>query len=156
MKPTRNPQKLSFVRQHVLPVLLVFLIPGFAAWFFPYAERTNDLSVFHSLENDIETDGTLPAEKKARIIDYYRRTPVSRIMASDDPRVLPQQTMFEPLKNRYLVFRWMTRLAWTCLGTIALTFVIVGLSVWYSFRSHAAQYRALRVGWPVLQVSAAI
>ena len=156
MTPTRNPQKLTFLRQHVLPVFLVFLIPGFSAWFFPYAERTTDQSVFQSLENEIQTDGTIPDERKDQILHYYRRTPVSQIMASSNPKLVRLQATFEPMRTRYLIFRWMTRVAWVCLGTIALTFVIVGLSVWYSLRSHAAQYRALRVGWPVLQVSAAI
>ena len=156
MTPARNPQKLLFVRQHVLPVLLVFLIPGFSAWFFPYAEKITDQSVFLSLEREIEDDANLPAERKEKVIEFYRRVPVSRIMASDDPKLVRQQATFESLKSRYAVFRWMTRLAWVCLGTIALTFLIVGLSVWYSLRSHAAQYHALRVGWPVLQASAAI
>ena len=156
MTPARNPQRMLFFKQHVLPVLFVFLIPGFAAWFFGYAEQTTDRSVLRGLEADVRADGKLATAEQDRIMNFYQANPPSRIMASSDSRALRLQPMFEPVGTRYATFRWMKRIAWTCLGTIALTFLIVGLSVWYSFRSHAAQYQALRIGWPVLQISAAI
>ncbi len=156
MTPARNPQRMLFFKAHILPVLLVFLIPGFSAWFFGYAEQTTDQNVLGSLETDVRADSKLSAARQDQIINFYEANPPSRIMASRDPRALRLQPMFEPVSMSYATFRWMKRLAWVCLGTIALTFLIVGLSVWYSFRSHVAQYRALRVGWPVLQVSAAI
>ena len=151
-----RPLRILFFKQHVLPVLFVFLIPGFSAWFFNYAEQRTDRSVLESLDQDVRADSTLSADKQERIIDFYRAHPPSQIMAASDERSVRLQKSFESLRTRYAIFRWMKRIAWTCLGTIALTFVIVGLSVWYSFRSHAAQYRALRVGWPVLQLSAAV
>ena len=151
----RSP-RLSFFREHVLPVLFVFLIPGFSAWFFGYAARVTDRSVLGSLEQSVRADRSLPAAEQTRIMEFYRLNPPSRLLASRDPRAVRLQPMFASVRMRYATFRWMQRIAWTCLGTVALTFAIVGLSVWYSFRSHAAQYRALRVGWPTLQVSAAV
>jgi Zn-dependent protease with chaperone function len=50
----------------------------------------------------------------------------------------------------------MKRIAWLCLGAVLATLVLVGASVALSFRSHAAQYRALRIGWPILRTSALI
>ena len=143
-------------KQHVLPVLFIFLIPGFSAWFFGYAERTTDESVLRSIKANVLDDARMPAAEQSRIIGFYQAHPPSSILASHDPKYARLQPTFSPVSTRYAIFRWMRRIAWVCLDAIALTFVIVGLSVWYSLRSQAAQYRALRVGWPVLQISAAI
>lgn len=156
MSPDPGSPRTHFLKQHVFPVLLIFLLPGFAAWFFPYAERTTDRSVFENLERDVRAARGISAPDQAQILEFHRANPASRIMAANDPQAARLQAMFGSLKWDYATFRWMRRIAWTCLGAIALTFVIVGASVGYSFRSHAAQYRALRVGWPVLQVSAAV
>ena len=156
MSAARPPQRTLVFKQHVLPVLFVFLIPGFAAWFFGYAERTTDESVLQSIEADVRGDARMSAAEQSRTIGFYRAHPPSSLLASHDLKYVRLQPAFSPVSTRYAIFRWLRRTAWVCLGSIALTFVIVGLSVWYSLRSHAAQYRALRVGWPVLQISAAI
>jgi Zn-dependent protease with chaperone function len=159
MPTTPNPspkKKPSFFKQHILPAFFIFLIPGFSAWFFAYAENNTDREVLRDVESNVHADASISAAKKSAIVEFYRSVPVSRIMASDEPKFAKLQAMFEPVKTRYAIFRWMKRISWVCLGTIAATFVIVGLSVALSFRSHAAQYRALRIGWPVLRTSAAI
>src|SRR4051812_34994577 len=148
--------KPPFFRTHVLPVLFIFLIPGFGAWFFGFAEKRLDREVLQVIETDLRDKSNLPAAEKARVLAFYRRVPVSRLMASTDPGVTHLQSTFSPVRSRYATFRWMKRTAWTCLATIGLTLLIVGLSVAVSFRSQAAQYYALRIGWPVLRTSAAI
>lgn len=148
--------KQSFFKQHILPVLFVFLIPGISVWFFEHAESVTDQDVLTSINQNIESDrGASPAEKEASRA-FFKANPVSAIMASSDPRGAELRAMFEPAKNRYATFRWMKRVAWICLATSVLTFVIVGISVGFSFRSHAAQYWSLRVGWPVLRTSALV
>ena len=148
--------KPSFFRLHVLPVLFVFLIPAASTWFFRYAERVTDEEVLVSIEKDIQADRSASPDARQAMLAFFKATPVSRIMASDDPRHAELRAMFEPAKDRYAVFRWMQRIAWVCLATIVLTFVIVGVSVAMSFRSQAAQYWSLRIGWPVLRTSAVI
>jgi len=152
-----SPQKAqSFFTAHILPAILVFLIPGFSAWFFSYAESRNDHEALVQIETQVARSADSTAADKAKIVDFYRRHPLSRILASSDPKAAPVQAQFEPVQFRYATFRWMKRIAWTCLATIFLTFVMVGLSVALSLRSHSAQYYALRIGWPVLRTSAAI
>jgi len=155
MAAARNLKKPSVFREHILPVLFIFLIPGFAAWFFPYAERGTDREVLREIEAEVAAEkGT--AEEKAHILAFYRTVPMSQIMASSNPKLAHLQEAFQPTAWRYGTFRWMARLAWFCLGTVGATLVIVGLSVVYSLRSQAAQYRALRWGWPVLRTASAI
>ena len=150
------PTKSSFFKHHVLPVLFIFLIPGFSAWFFPFAENRTDQDFLKSIESSVQRDNKLSAQERAGILGFYRAVPVSRIMASDKPEDVRMQPMFKSARTAYATFRWMTRIAWICLVTIGVTFLIVGLSVAFSFRSHPAQYLALRIGWPVLRTSAAI
>jgi Zn-dependent protease with chaperone function len=145
----------SFVKLHILPALLVLIIPAFSAWFFAYAEDWMDGEVLSAVEADVARSN-LPEEKRTAILNFYRSNPVSRMMAADDPQALKMQETFAPTKLRYATFRWMKRIAWICLATIPATLVIVGVSVWFSFRSNAAQYYALRIGWPVLRTSAAV
>lgn len=152
-----SPQKAqSFFNSHVLPALFVFLIPGFSAWFFSYAERRNDHEALVQIEAQVARRADSTAADKAKIVSFYRRNPLSRILASSNPKAAPVQAQFEPVQFRYATFRWMKRIAWNCLATTLATLVIVGLGVALSLRSQAAQYYALRIGWPVLRTSAAI
>jgi Zn-dependent protease with chaperone function len=149
-------KKRAFFSSHVLPALFVFLIPAFSAWFFSFAEARSDRSALAQVEGLIARSKNIPDADKPKLVDYYRRHPVSEILASDNPKTAASRTLFAPAKTRYAVLRWMKRIAWICLGTIVATFVVVGLSVAVSLRSQSAQYYALRVGWPVLRTSAAI
>lgn len=151
-----NLPKTNFFKRHVLPPLLIFLIPGFGAWFFQYAEQKSDDEIRTSAERQVAADHKLSPEAKRQILEFYRSVPVSKIMASNRPEVAHAQAVFESVNYRYMTFRWMRRIAWICLGCTVATLVIVGVSVALSFRSSAAQYWAIRIGWPVLRTSAVI
>jgi Zn-dependent protease with chaperone function len=156
MASPEAPRKVSFFKAHILPALFIFLIPGFSAWFFDYAESTTDREALTQVESQIQAAPELTDSQRAERLEFFRKTPVSEIMASDDPKLERLQPSFEFTGTLYATFRWMKRIAWLCLGAIVATFVIVGLSVAFSFRSQSAQYYALRIGWPVLRTSAAI
>jgi Zn-dependent protease with chaperone function len=147
--------RTSFFETHILPALLVFVIPSISILFFSHAEAWMDSQVLHAVEADV-TRNNLPVAEKSAIIDFYRQMPASQFMASSDPEMARIQLAFESTKLHYLTFRWMKRLGWTCLAIIVATLIVVGVSVAFSLRSHSAQYYALRVGWPVLRSSAAI
>lgn len=153
-KPSQKTR--TFFAAHVLPALFIFLIPGFSAWFFPFAESRTDRAALSQLEWDISRSTEISATDKVKIVDFYRQSPVSKILASNNPKLAPLRALFAPAKARYATLRWMKRIAWLCLATIFATLVIVGLSVALSLRSQSAQYYALRIGWPVLRTSAAI
>jgi len=156
LKPRPTPPKKSFFREHILPALFVFLIPGFSAWFFGFAEHSFDTSVYRIIEKRVQAESGISEADKQSTLEFYRKNPVSRIMASEDPKLVHAQDTFEPMANNYAVLRWMKRIAWICLATLLATLLIVGVSANLAARSQAALYTALRIGWPVLRTSAAI
>jgi Zn-dependent protease with chaperone function len=156
MSTVPKTTKPSFVKRHVLPVLLVFLIPGFSVWFFSYAEKQVDAVVLHGLESALRENKEVTAENRELILTNFQAMPLSAVMASSDPRFLEIRAMFADMETTYATFRWMKYTAWACLAVVGITFLFVGMSVAFSLRSQAAQYYSLRIGWPVLQLSAAI
>ena len=96
----------------------------------------------------------MTAPQRAEAMDYFLANPPSKILASNDPRLADQQELFAPAATTYAIFRWSKRLAMLCLGTSGLAFVVVGAAVLFAFRSLSAQYLALRIGWPVLRLTA--
>jgi Zn-dependent protease with chaperone function len=152
-KPLPAP---GFFKKNLLPILLVLLIPVFSIAFFRDAEQRMDTFALQSIEQSIQTSTDLTPQEKGERLAFFRAIPVSKIMASREPDLAGLQEMFEPSALSYATFRWMQRIAWVCLVTVLVTLVLVGISVAYSFRSQQAQYRALRLGWPVLRTSAVI
>ena len=156
MSAVPKTAKSSFFKSHVLPVLLIFLIPGFSAWFFAYAEQWMDRQIYKQIESEIREDRSVKPEMRENFLSFHRAVPVSKIMASTDPELEPMRQMYASVATPYATFRWMKRIAWACLIVVGATFVLVGLSVAFSLRSHGAQYQALRFGLPIVQLSAAI
>ncbi|MES2708096.1 MAG: M48 family metallopeptidase [Verrucomicrobiota bacterium] len=136
--------------------MLVVLVPVFTLAFVPDAEKRMDAAVLRQIETDIAASSNMSPEEKEAELEFFRRMPISRIMASWDAPLAPLQEMFAPMRATYAVFQWMERIAWSCLITVAITLLVVGVSVALSLRSQIAQYRALRIGWPVLRTSAVI
>lgn len=153
---TTAPSKPGFLKEHVLPLFFIFLIPGFSLWFFGHAENHFDGEIRDAVFAKIQSDRTLSAEEQAQAKDFWANVRVSKIMASNRPEAAELQSMFEPSQFRYAVFRWCKRTSLVCIGSALFTFVFVGLSAAYSMRSQAAQYRALRLGMPVLRGVAVI
>src|SRR5882762_9287197 len=111
MDPAHPQTKTSFFKVHILPALFIFLIPGFSAWFFAYAEGWMDRLILKQVEAQVRANAKLAEADKTRILNFHRETPVSRIMASSKPELAQLQAMFEPAKLRYATFRWMRRIA---------------------------------------------
>lgn len=156
MAPSKSHPASDFFKKHLLPILLVLVIPVFSLFFFLDAERRTDAEVLESIERSIGEDRDMSSEQREAELEFFRTHPASAILASKDPEMASLQSMFEPSRTTYAVFRWMERIAWVCLITAGITLLVVGVSVALSLRSQVAQYRSLRVGWPVLRTSAAI
>ena len=153
--PTQQAKQSGFLKKHALLALLVFVIPVFSVGFFRHAENRFDAMTLKAVEKMIN-NSDLPESEKQVEREFFQKTPVSRILASNKPEHAALQQMFQPSQFDYFQFRWMKRTAWICLGSILATLVLVGISVALSFRSQSAQYNALRIGWPVLRTAAAI
>lgn len=151
MKSKSEFSKIGFLKSYLLPILIMFLIPGFGLWFFHHVEQHHDEDIRESLIQQIKLDQTMTAEERARATKFYERVPVSKILASNKPGAKEMQEGFRSVKTRYAIFRWMKRTAFLCLITSGGAFVAVGISVWFSTRSQQAQYWSLRAGWNVLR-----
>lgn len=151
MKKKPSFTKAGFLKPYVLPVLIMFLIPGFGLWFFNHVEKYYDKEIRETLLSQIKMDQKMSADERARATEFYERVSVSRILASNKPGVEEIQQNFSPVKTRYAVFRWMKRTSAICLLTGVGAFVAVGIGVIFSFRSQQAQYWSLFLGWNILK-----
>lgn len=150
-KPTEILKKPGFFKEHVLPLFLIFLVPGFALWFFSSAERRLDEDASRQVLASINSDPEVSEEVRQEWEEFFRVTTVSEVMASNKPEALALQEAFEPAKLRYGVFRWCKRIALACLGSALFALMFVGIGARFSLRSQQAQYRVLRSGWPVIR-----
>src|ERR1700729_1918180 len=87
MPPPRNPRKASFFKAHILPALFIFVIPGFSIWFFAYAESSTDSEVLAQVHEKIRAAPNVTESQKEERFAYFDKTPISEIMASDDPKL---------------------------------------------------------------------
>lgn len=150
-KPIEILKKPGFFKEHVLPLFLIFLVPGFSLWFFTAAERRLDDEASRQVLASVKSDREVSEEDRQAWVEFFRETRVSEVMASSKPEALHLQQAFEPVKFRYGVFRWCKRIAMACLGSALFAFVFVGIGARFSLRSQEAQYRVLRSGWPVIR-----
>src|SRR5690349_4586636 len=109
MSAVPKAAKPSFFKSHILPVLLIFLIPGFSVWFFAYAEQRMDRELYKQLESAMKNDRTVTPENRETFLSFHRAVPVSRIMASTDPELEPMREMYASLSTPYTTFRWMKK-----------------------------------------------
>jgi len=156
--PSSKPKftKIGFIKACLLPALITFLIPSFGLWFFNHVEAYYDREILASLISQIKTDTKLTEAQRERAVKFYQSNPVSKILASNNPKAKPVQQTFDNIATRYAVFRWMKRVAAICLLAAVAAFVAVGISVPISFHSQSAQYWSLRSGWIILRLFAVI
>ncbi len=144
------------IKQHILPLLLAFVIPALSFWFFGHAENRVDADIRSELLADIQKASDLPEEEQQALTKFYESIEVSEVMASSDPEMAELQYFFEPAALRYATFRWGKRISIACLGASLLALLLVGSGAAWSLRSQKALYLSLRTGWPILRTIAAI
>jgi Zn-dependent protease with chaperone function len=146
----------GFIKSYVLPLLVIFLIPGFSLWFFNHVEAYYDRQIRESALTQIRNDNELTAEKRQKALQFFESVPLSKLLASNDPEVKKMQDSFSDLQFRYATFRWMKRTALLCLGTALVALIAAGIGLRFSTRSQNALYWNLRVGWNILRVFAVV
>ncbi len=141
------------IRTYAYPTLAIFLLPLFSLWFFHHAESTYDRRMLDSIAQNVRQDAELTEEERADYLAFFRRYPVSRILKDNLPesqdliRDIP-----ENLRFYYATFRWMIRLALTCVvaGVVVLGSTAAG--AWLARRSLRAQHLNLLAGWHLLRL----
>lgn len=153
MDDQRSFSKLGFAKTFLLPLLFVFVIPGFSLWFFDHAEQKFDTMIRASILAEIDADKALSSEKKSEARRFYREVSIAQVLATSDPKLKAFQESFDSsLRQRYAQFRWGKRLSALCLlsalGAFVFSLAFVGLSL----RSQALQYYCLSINWHLLKL----
>ncbi|HUR44705.1 MAG TPA: M48 family metallopeptidase [Candidatus Saccharimonadales bacterium] len=156
MKSKPEFTTVGFAKTYLLPALFTFLVPAFALWFFSHVEAHYDRLIRDTAITQIKVEPSLNEEQRAQGIAFYTTTPVSKILASHNPKAKKLQAQFQSVQTRYGIFRWMKRISQLCLVVGAGAFLAVALGILLSFRSQNALYWSLRVGWNVLRCFALI
>lgn len=144
--------KLGFAKTFVFPGLMVFLIPALALAFFLHAQSQFNKQARESVIKEIQGDGNLTPAEKERGIAFFNEHPFSELIKDDQFAANLDGT----LVFNFATFRWMIRLsAWSIIGGAAV-FLLAGLCVLLSLRSHRAQYISLSLGWQVLRAFCAV
>lgn len=81
--PARS--KPNFLKEHVLPLFFIFLIPAFSFWFFGEAEKSFDDLIRSEVLASIRSDSRMSDQEKDQALDAYQHLQVSEIMASNSP-----------------------------------------------------------------------
>jgi Zn-dependent protease with chaperone function len=143
---------VGFVKTFVLPALLVFLIPLLSLLFFWHAEETFDARAREGLGAQIQSAQDVAPKDRAEALANLHRFRLSRLIR--DERVaanFDKQVVFD-----YATFRWMIRISVGSLAIGGLVFLLAGVCVVCSLRSHWAQYYSLLIGWQVLRLYSAV
>jgi hypothetical protein len=143
--------KVGFIKSYLLPALFTFLIPGFGLWFFDHVESYYDRQIRETSITQIKTDNSLTEEQRRKATEFYNSTPISKLLASNNPKAKRLQASLKGVQFRYGIFRWMKRISLSCLLVGVGAFLAAGLGVLCSTRSQNALYWSLRLGWNILR-----
>jgi len=152
---TGNEPKFNFFKTYIAPAFLLFVIPLFSLWFFHHVQADFNRQALVNIERSIQQDKSLDTEQKGRVIEFFRQTPISEMLASNDPQFSKVQARTSyKIRLEYTTFYWMIRLALISLISGIVVFIIAGFSVLFSLRSQQVQYYSLSIGWHVLRIFA--
>ena len=79
--------EIGIAKSFVYPTLLILFLPIFSWWFFHHAESRLDRDVLASIEEMLQSRPELAAADRARILEFFQRTPMSEVLRSDDPEL---------------------------------------------------------------------
>lgn len=144
--------KTGFAKAFVVPALMIFPVPIIGLFFFLHAQSTYDDSAREGMISAIAADPQMTPQEKADAIKFYETVPFSKLMEVEEfARQIDKDTRFY-----YATFRWMIRVsAWSIASSIAV-FVLTGLAVVASLKSHFIQYVSLTLSWHILRIYSAL
>jgi Zn-dependent protease with chaperone function len=126
------------------------VIPVFAWWFFAHVRSDFDRKFQTSVERSIQEDVKMSQEEKSKLLEVFRKVPLSRMLATGDEAV--KSMVSADGQMYYTIFRWMIRISAICVLSGVLVFIVGGISVLLSLRSQLAQYYSLSAGWYLLRI----
>ena len=143
--------KVSIIKNYILPLLAIFLVPVSCYYFYDYAKGKEDRIFVEAIIENINKDTEISAEEKSSFIAFYQNNPPSLFcIGSGYPKELKEE--FKPvcdsLKNYDLIKQ---ASVWTLLFSL-FTFLLVGLLFITSYISQKVQYWSFVVAWGVAKV----
>jgi len=102
--------KVGFIKSYLLPVLITFLIPGFALWFFDHVESYYDRHIRESVLSQIQADHRLTAEQHQKPPNSTKPYGFPEFSPQNDPEAKSLRDSFKNVQTRYAIFRWMKRI----------------------------------------------
>ncbi|WP_254514038.1 M48 family metallopeptidase [Anatilimnocola floriformis] len=148
----QNATVFPFFKTFVLPALLIFLVPLIGYFFFRHAQSRYDGMMRETILSQVQADQRLDAEGRANAVEFFSKVPFSRLVQNEEfARDVPSN-----LKIYFATFRWMILIAGASIVLGIGVFVVAGICVVCSLRSHYAQYLSLLVGWHVLRIFGAL
>lgn len=145
--------KLGFARTFFIPAMWVFLIPVLGYLFFNHAENTFDGNFQDALAQQIRADKELTREQQADALQNIDKFRISD-MLTEDPALAGQ--LDSEVVFHYATFRWMKRIAATCVALALGAFLFAAISIPVSMRSQRAQYTSLSASWYLLRIIGAV
>src|SRR5690348_6268963 len=95
--------KVGFIKPYVIPILIMFLVPGFSLWFFNHVERDYDEQIREQLLTQIRIDSGLSSEKRERALNFYEKLSIAKLLASSNPNARTLQKSFETVSTRFAI-----------------------------------------------------
>lgn len=155
MKPVTTPA--SIVKGMILPVLFLFALPAFSAWFSGYASDDYDEQFRAAMLGGIRADASLDPAERAGLEAFYGRLSVAEVCASETPEFAGMRTQLGDGCDDFAQFRLARTVSYLtlALGFLALFIAVVGALA--ASTSRAMQYRSFVASFRILRVvSAAI
>ncbi len=141
---------LGFFQTFVVPIFLVFLLPGLSFAFFYHAQSTLNARLMDAIVQQVEADQSVTPEERQEAIEFYKQVPFSRLIREKEfSDMVDAQTRFN-----FFTFRWMMILSFLSIVCGILYFMFAGVSVVLSYNSQRIQHLVLAFGWPLLKNSA--
>lgn len=149
---TKEFSKIGFAKTFVVPAVLIFLVPVVSVLFFRHAEGRFDQQVRQAMLDQVWSDRNLTEQERAEAIAFLKEARFSQLITQEEiAATFDLKTRFD-----YATFRWMIRLSALSILSSVAVFLLAGVCVLLSLRSHLAQYLSLSAGWHVLRIFGAL
>lgn len=144
--------KRSIAVSILTAMFLVFTLPVVSLLFFLHTQSTFNAEARKSILSRIRVDQELPTEEREDLRELYETVPFSELMK------VPEFASGQDgnVQWGYAVFRWMIRLNFLAIVSGVAVFLLAGLCVLVSRRSHKALSLGLLISWHVLRIYSAL
>ncbi len=143
--------KISIIRNCILPLLVIFLIPVSCYYFYDYAQDKEDRLFTEAVIEKINDDKEIPDEEKSSLIALYQKNPPSFFCFSSEypPEIKEQFKDVCGSLELYALFREIS--LWAIIFSL-FVFLLVGTLLIISYISQPIQYWCFVISWNMAKI----